>query len=333
VTVFFAGIFGAKVGGASGESLGAASVLSKHGVKIAYIPTWGSADKWVVDECKQRGWELHISSQRKLGDVPGLAGSYVLMFCNEKAAAAWKQFKELGCKLVSVPCMTFMLPGYRRAEFDVTVCQSEIQKKCLGIENAHVVRGYYEWDKVGFNPLPRKEGEPFVCGKLGRDAAAKWNPRLGEIYARIPNCRGLFMGVPENIKNQYRTQANGRINCLKKGQIPSEEFYKQIHVMLTGNDPKGGSHARENWPRVGLESMARGIPIVAENNGGWSEMIVHGKTGFVYDNENQAVEYASMLEKDDSLRLEMARAGRERLEKEICDSEEIWKGWKTALEL
>ena len=49
--------------------------------------------------------------------------------------------------------------------------------------------------------------------------------------------------------------------------------------------------ARENWPRAGLEAMAAGVPIVAQNDWGWREMIEHGVTGFLGGDDCELADY------------------------------------------
>ena len=73
-------------------------------------------------------------------------------------------------------------------------------------------------------------------------------------------------------------------DCLKPMAITAQDFFRQLHCTLPVN---GG--ARENWPRVGLEAMAMGVPVVAQNEWGWREMIQHGVTGFLVDDVTEAV--------------------------------------------
>jgi glycosyltransferase involved in cell wall biosynthesis len=56
--------------------------------------------------------------------------------------------------------------------------------------------------------------------------------------------------------------------CLKQGAETSQEFLSKIHCLV-----QGVGCCAENWPRIGLEAMAAGVPVVAERKGGWNEML------------------------------------------------------------
>lgn len=69
---------------------------------------------------------------------------------------------------------------------------------------------------------------------------------------------------------------------------PSRKFLESRYCMFPIN---GG--ARENWPRSGLEAMASGVPVVAQNDWGWQEMIEHGVTGFLGNDDCELAHYAA----------------------------------------
>ena len=77
---------------------------------------------------------------------------------------------------------------------------------------------------------------------------------------------------------------------VKPMAISVQQFLSTLHCLLPVN---GG--ARENWPRAGLEAMAVGVPIVAQNDWGWREMIEHGVTGFLGSNDCELAHYAACL--------------------------------------
>ena len=76
---------------------------------------------------------------------------------------------------------------------------------------------------------------------------------------------------------------------------------------------------REGLPRVILEAMLMGLPVVACDVAGPSEQVVHGETGYLYKN-GDTVELADYLQKlvsSAALRQEMGGAGRQRVLKEF----------------
>ena len=86
--------------------------------------------------------------------------------------------------------------------------------------------------------------------------------------------------------------------------------------------------ARENWPRAGLEAFASGVPVVAQNQWGWREMIEHGVTGFLGDSDEELAHYAAMLAYDEDLRMRIVHAAHKRLVEKLANPDAIWAGWQ-----
>jgi glycosyltransferase involved in cell wall biosynthesis len=87
---------------------------------------------------------------------------------------------------------------------------------------------------------------------------------------------------------------------------------------------------RENWPRVGLEAMASGVPVVAERAWGWLEMIEDGVTGLLYDSPAEATEQLHRLATNEPLRLSIAEAARVAVER-LADQDRIADRWSKLL--
>ena len=64
--------------------------------------------------------------------------------------------------------------------------------------------------------------------------------------------------------------------CLPAGAQAAAAFLKTLHALV-----QSSAAAVENWPRVGLEAMAAGVPLVVDAKGGWLEMLRHGRTGYL----------------------------------------------------
>ena len=102
-----------------------------------------------------------------------------------------------------------------------------------------------------------------------------------------------------------------------------QRFLPQVHCLLPIN---GG--ARENWPRVGLEAMACGVPIVAQREWGWCEMLLRGVTGFLGSNDQELAHYTAALAYDEHLRQGVAKAARKHLIEQLAEPNEIWSRWR-----
>lgn len=71
----------------------------------------------------------------------------------------------------------------------------------------------------------------------------------------------------------------------------------------------------EDFGMIAIESMACGVPVIAPDEGGYRETIVHGETGVLLE-KNSAVELAKVIEKiDDTILKNMKNACVEQAEK------------------
>jgi glycosyltransferase involved in cell wall biosynthesis len=74
--------------------------------------------------------------------------------------------------------------------------------------------------------------------------------------------------------------------------------------------------------------MAAGVPIVAQNDWGWREMVIHGETGFLGSDDCELAHHTACLAHDEELRLAMARAAHQHLAKNLADPNVTWDRWR-----
>lgn len=74
--------------------------------------------------------------------------------------------------------------------------------------------------------------------------------------------------------------------------------------------------------------MATGVPVVAQNDWGWKEMIDHGETGFLANNDCELAHYTAMLAYDESLRQRIIESAYLRLIEELASPRVIWSQWE-----
>lgn len=330
-----------KIGGASGEALGAVSIWRQHGIDVDWIPTWGTPDGSVMAKCNELGTKVHVTgSARSLHLVQGLPGSTVVSFCNDNAFAARRQLEVMGCRHIFAPLMCFLTVAMRSAcqqkhPSDI-VFQSEYQKsqlapliKSLGYseEHLHLVRGYIDWTRIPFSPRKHEAGAPFVIGRAARFRASKWHPKWWKMYERVPDRQAILLGTNEITIRQIG-RAPKWAKCYKPGEVEAEDFWPELHAHVTCNDSD-----KENWPRTGLECMAHGVPTCAENRFGWKEMLQHEVTGMLGETPEQIGDMAARLAKDEDLRMSIVTTARKKLETEIANPDMVWEQWKKVLGL
>lgn len=331
-----------KVGGANTECLHTVHLWREAGWDVTLIPTWGPPDNSMVQELSAIGAKTLLVEKDKLSEVPGLAGATVISMCNARFMQVAGYLREtLNCKIAWLNCMTF-LEDWERTFFhfygppDAMIYQSEFQRSMLdpvltnqyGHNPAHsfLVRGAFSWKgEWSFNPRPHPPSTTFTIGRCARPDLDKWHERTYPILERIRYTpkEAILMGVgPQTAR--YLGDNPPWVQPLAPDYMPIREFYSRLHCCL----PLNGL-ARENWPRVGLECLATGVPLVVPNRWGWKEMVIHNETGLLGDNAAELVEHVDRLATDENLRLRLARNGRDVLESTLASPDQIARTWQT----
>ena len=243
--------------------------------------------------------------------------------------------------MVWVGCMTWLLPEERklyrrRGPLDAYVFQSRYQEGQLlgqlakfgvGPSQCFLIRGALDLGEFPFRPLAHRQGSPLVVGRISRAAEDKFSAATWPIYRRIPHpVRARIMAWDESIARKLGPPPSWA-ECLPAETETAQEFFATLHCMLQVN----GS-AEENWPRSGLEAMASGVPVVAQNQWGWSEMICHGQTGLLADGADELAYAAARFAYDEDLRLAIAHRARRALEEELANPAAIWPAWQRLFE-
>lgn len=325
------------LGGACTEAWHTVKLWRLFGVDVHLIPTWQCERNW-HERVDQLGCVTHTTTPDRLHEVDELPGSVVVSFCNAAFLEIAPRLREMQCPLVWSNCMTWLFDAERKfyresSPFDAHMFQSEFQRRSLEEElvefgytpdRGHLIRGAFDLDDWPFQPRAHASSEVFVVGRAARPDKDKWSSNTWSIYERIQfrNKRALMLGMNDRTHQKLGTPPEWA-DCLRPMAIDAKQFYANLHCLLPVN---GG--ARENWPRAGLEAMAAGVPIVAQNEWGWREMIEHGETGFLGNCDEELAHYAAMLAYDEGLRLAIANNARRRLEDELAEPHHIWDGWK-----
>lgn len=333
MSVVFAG-FPGSVGGAGTEAFETMRMFRSRGLDVHCFPTWAAPDPQRRSEVEAMGVTVHtLKPPQVAGLLRELNRPPVLAFCNKNAFSAYGQTRGVS-PFIWINCMTFLQAEERVAWKkhgvpEAFVFQSEYQRQTL--ENilkrygytdslGHSIRGAFWWPDWEFSPLPHDVGKPFVVGRIARADPAKWSSTTFKCLDEVPNIRALLMGVDQSVARNLERRRYATV--MRPGQIPARQFYSQVHAMIC----KNGS-ARENWPRVGLEAMALGIPVVADAQWGWKEMIRPGETGFLCKNVPEFAAAFEDMERDEALRLRIAQQARKSLETELANPDQIWRGW------
>jgi hypothetical protein len=337
--VFVVGYPG-DVGGANTECWHTLRLWRRFGLPARCIPTWRPDRRWQA-RLETIGCPTIAASPAELHRVPGLAGSIVVSFCNSRFLDQADRFRDLGCKIVWVGCMTWFAPQerkyyQRRGPFDAYVFQSQYQQQQLlpqlakfGVapRQGFLIHGAFDWHQFAFRAVAHARGTPLTVGRISRAAADKYSAATWAIYRRIPHTiRARVMAWGDCVAHKLGPPPPWA-ECLPALAETPQQFFASLHCMMQIN---GG--ADENWPRSGLEAMACGVPVVAQNRWGWKEMIRHGETGFLADSHDELAHYAARMAYDEDLRMDIIHRARRALEKQLADPAAIWSGWQRLFE-
>lgn len=329
------------VGGAGSECWHTLLLWRKYNLDVVLVPTWGNPMPCWLAKCNQLGYPTIETTPEKLQDVPGLKGSTVVSFCNSQFLAQADKFRDLGCRIVWAGCMCWLFDAERRhyerrGPFDAYIFQSDYQRSLLmpqlaqyGVqpEQCHTVRAAFCVEEWPFQPREHKKNQPLVVGRISRPAPDKYSSNTWPIYQRIPHpIQARVMAWSQEVERKLGKPPPWA-EVLPSRAETAQQFFSQLHVMVQVN---GG--AQENWPRSGLEAMAAGVPIVAQNQWGWREMVRHGETGYLADTDDELAYCAARLAYDEGLRQYFARAARKHLEENLAQPDRLWSAWKHVLE-
>ncbi len=316
------------VGGANTECWHTVRLWRRFGLDVTLVPTWKANEKWRT-RLDAIGCRTVETTPEGLKEVPGLPGGVVVSFCNANFLAAADRFRDLGCRIVWLNCMTWLFAEerrhyQRRGPFDAYVFQSRHQQEQLGpqlarfgasAEQFHSIRGAFCLEEFPFRPLSHERGTPLVIGRISRAARDKYSSNTWPIYRRIPHpVRARLMAWDRAVERKLGTPPDWA-ECLPAGAESPQEFLGKLHCMVQVN---GG--AGENWPRSGLEAMSSGVPVVVQNQWGWKEMVRHGQTGFLCESDDELAYHAARLAYDEPYRMEIARQARRTLQEELANA-------------
>lgn len=147
-------------------------------------------------------------------------------------------------------------------------------------------------------PVPKKSS--FLC--VGRLSKEKGIDRLVEwwIKNKIKSNLEIFGEGPlyEDIKNMIGI--SGMPNIHLRGQMPKEKIFEKVSDITAVIIPSVGY---ETFGLTAIESMAKGLPVIASNRGALKELITSSGGGILFDFEEDNLNEAINKSTDYSLRL------------------------------
>jgi len=321
------------VGGANTELWHTIKLWRQAGWRVTVTPTWRIEPAAAV-ALLRTGCILREASP---GRVRVADSDTAVGFCNECF------LREIGrlrphTRAVWVPCMNYMTDAERRlldaaGPLDGYVFQSRYQRGVwrrllapwdVPAAAMHRIPGALDPSEFRFAVRPR-EPSRLVVGRISRADPRKYSEHTWRILEPLPDRHARLMAVGSAVRHRLGP-APAWAELLEKNAEPAETFLHSLDLLV-----HAGGEAVENWPRFVLEAFACGTPVVTEFRGGVPEMIDHGETGFLAEDDAELTAFALLLARDEPLRQRIARNARASLRR-LADPETILEGWRKLVE-
>lgn len=202
---------------------------------------------------------------------------------------------------------------------DAVVANSEATMRTLGAARAGQPRVVIPDAVVAPSPLPRRSsnGVP-VFGMVGRIAPWKGQDLFLRAFARAfphDEARAAIVGEPLFGEDAYARELAALAGSLGiAGRIDFRGFREDVWSELAGFDALvHASLTPEPFGQVVLEGMAAGLPVIAAAAGGPTSLIVHGRTGLLFEpgDERALADAMRSAHADEAARLRIGGAARE----------------------
>lgn len=291
--------FHSAVGGSEWHALNLFEILANY----TDVNLWTEAkpDPKLVGRYPIRGIEPHRGVFPKSGNFvfigvfQGISGwlrgtkpNRTIVFFNTPDLDRLKPFVE-GIQSAGIP--------------DVEVAyQSEVHRDLFLEFPGPVHASPIDLDLFRPQPIPH---EGFTVGRFHRDSPEKHNAEDPELYRQLldAGCRVKLMGG----LSQQSLIADDRVELSAAGSTPAPDFLNSVDCFLY----RTRSDLFEAFGRVIAEALACGIPVVAENRGGFTHLISEGENGFLFDTNADALEKILQIKENPALRESMSQRARE----------------------
>lgn len=295
------------------------------GLELAIIPNQaGWKSEPLLKEMQDLG--ITIYDAHKFGAVK--PEDAVINFCSSAFLSNVGHISQFTKRTIFVNCMTYIFENLRDHTHDEIGMH---QRKEIGFslyqrpqvleEHEKILREhgstaeflhFYPYFNAEHLDFSVKDQEFTQIGRISRDAKDKYTPYNSHIYNGIiapkPK-RGHWLGFGSNAMSVTGDPPEWVKTYVNQTRLPVRDFYNLVDFIV---QPTNTKHCKENWPRIGLESMYAGKPLVVDNHGGWQHMIEHGVTGFLCNHERDFMYWGTRLAYEPELRERIANNAKER---------------------
>lgn len=126
----------------------------------------------------------------------------------------------------------------------------------------------------------------------------------GKVTTNYSNFHFVIAGFRENeAEKAYVKKVEDRMAALKN--VHKVKFTSDVPSLIANVDIMLAPFTEPHFARSVIEASSMGVPSIGSNLGGVNELIIHGKTGYLYDSMQGFYDYCVRLGANDDLRLKM----------------------------
>lgn len=329
--------FPGEVGGASTELWHTLLMWRATGADVTVTPTWSTKGPW-RNRVESIGCRVVEANSKSFAPVPGVP---IVTFCNSQLFAVIKRLDQSLYPCVWVPCMNYLtdreIRRYDQGHLPAAVvCQSDFQLATIGPDlrshgmrrdQLYRIRGAFDVSAYPFRP--KEPSREFIVGRISRADSKKFRPDLWQVLDRVRQqsdrpLRVRILGWHKRLAKSIG-EPPAWAECHEPGSLNAYDFMRSLDVLYQSGE------CTENWPRVGLEAMANGTPLVVDNQGGWPEILDGGRLGYLVGSADEAVDALTGLADRSTPcnldRLQTIHRARQAMESRLSSNHELWQQW------
>ncbi len=198
--------------------------------------------------------------------------------------------------------------------YSSVIVNNQFTKKLLENFNSNIIiaGGGVDLKEFEYSPLDSRQPEEKIIVLMTGRAS---DPTKGlDILIKA----GKLLSLNRNDFEIWITDSNTTLNYPWLKQLPWQPSSQVSELYAKADICVFPSIWEEPFGLVALEAMAVGRPVIAANSGGLNDIVVHEKTGLLYDRNNDAAlaHHLEFLIENKERRIQMGQAGRARVETE-----------------